>query len=101
MTNESFKAPAPVERITGDSAPAPPPVLGFRSRLLYVADQFEDLHRMRSELLGELILDRSCGLDEAGLVDSIDDLHAHRLQLLGRVRLELHAHRRLLLGNFL
>jgi hypothetical protein len=65
MTNESFKAPAPVTQITGDGAPRHRPLKDFAARLLYVPDKFENLHRVRSEFLGELILDRSRGLDEA------------------------------------
>ena len=65
MTNESFKAPAPVTQTTGDGAPRHRPLEDLAARLLYVADQLEDLHRVRPELLGELILDRRRGLDEA------------------------------------
>src|SRR5712691_518775 len=56
---------------------------------LHVADELEDLDRVRPELLGKLVLDRRGILGEARLVDVLDDLDAHFLQLLGRVLLEL------------
>src|SRR6185295_421401 len=48
--------------------------------LLDVADQPQDLHRVRSQFLGELVLDRLAHLLESRLVDAGDDLDADFLQ---------------------
>src|SRR2546429_5851544 len=40
--------------------------------LLHVADELQELHRLRAELRGQLVLDRLGGLDEPGLVDVLD-----------------------------
>ena len=42
---------------------------------------------VRAEFLGELILDRRCRLDEAGLVDTVDHLDAELLEPFGRILL--------------
>src|SRR6476646_5556817 len=57
--------------------------------LLDVADQPEDLDRMRSEVLRDPVLHRRGDLLEAGLVDLGYDLHAHLLELGARLALEL------------
>src|SRR6185436_15729111 len=63
--------------------------------LLHVADQLENLDRMRSQLLGELVLDRRRRRHEAGLVDAFDDLDAHCLETRGGVAFKLEGTRRL------
>src|SRR4026208_1364890 len=57
--------------------------------LLDVAHQAQDLDRVGSELLRQLVLDRRADLLEAGLVDAGDDLHAHLLQPGARFFLHL------------
>src|ERR1700693_2746036 len=47
--------------------------------LLHITDELQELHRVRTELLGEFVLDRLCGFDESRLVDVFDHLHAYRL----------------------
>src|SRR5262245_23101645 len=86
-TSESFKASSRSGKPRATALLAPSPVVDLAGQLLYVANQLENLHRVGSELLGKLILDRGRGLDETRLVDALDDLHTHRLQLLRRVRL--------------
>src|SRR5437868_8252887 len=54
---------------------------GMAVRLLDVAHQVQDLHRMRAQVAGELVLDRLADGLEAGLVDRGHDLHAHLLEL--------------------
>ncbi len=44
--------------------------------LLHIADEFEQLHRMRAKLFGELVLDRLGVGHEARLVDVLDNLDA-------------------------
>src|SRR5262245_932681 len=48
-----------------------------------VANELENLHRVRTELLGELVLDWLGSCHEARLVDVFDNLDAHRLELRG------------------
>src|SRR5215510_6496737 len=48
-----------------------------------VANEFENLHRVRTELLGELVLDWLGSCHEARLVDVFDNLDAHGLELRG------------------
>src|SRR2546428_624702 len=67
--------------------------------LLHVANETQDLDRVRAELRGELVLDGQSGLLEAGLVHLVDHLHADLLQLLRGLFLERHRHGRLALGN--
>ena len=43
---------------------------------------------MRAELLGDLVLDRLGGSDEAALVDVLDELDADLLELAKRLMLE-------------
>src|SRR3954467_541871 len=69
--------------------------------LLYVADEAQDLDRVRPELLGELVLDRLAHRLEARLVDAGDDLHAHLLELGARLLLHLESLRRLHLVHFI
>src|ERR1051325_2058010 len=71
----------------------------LRARL-HVADEIKNLDRVRTKLLGKLVLDRLGSFLEPGLVDAIDDLHAHGLQLRCGVRLELQRHGGLALGHF-
>src|SRR5262245_56918457 len=59
-----------------------------RERLLHLTNQLEDLHRVRAELLGELVLDRLGRLHEPRLVHAVDDLDAHALELRRRLLLE-------------
>src|ERR1051325_3588640 len=54
---------------------------GVTRRLLHLADHVEDLHRVRAQLLRELVLDGLRRLHEAALVDLLDDEHAHLLEL--------------------
>src|SRR5215475_3793253 len=67
--------------------------------LLDLANQLQDLDRVRAKLLRKLVLDGLRRLRESGLVDVVDDLHPDLLQLVGRVLLELECHRRLFLGD--
>src|SRR5437660_2692536 len=92
QTSNEHKNPA------GDARNAPP--VGPRNELLDVPNELEDLHRVRTELLCELILDWLRRFDEARLVDVIDDLHADRLQFFGGILLELQCHHGLGLRDF-
>ena len=62
---------------------APPPGGHATIGSFDVADEFENLHRVRTELLGELVLNRLGISHEAGLIDVFDNLDAHRLELRG------------------
>src|SRR5262245_42641026 len=95
MTRESKITPRNTQ--TG-GGPAPPPELPSAA-LLHVADEIENLDRVRPELLGELVLDRRRGRHEAGLVDALDHLDAELLQPVRRLRLELERARRLVLRH--
>src|SRR6266542_5961475 len=66
---------------------------------LHVAHEPQDLDRVGTQLLRELVLDRLGGLLETGLVDVLDDLHADLLELRRRLLLELEGHGRLALGD--
>src|SRR5262249_23878738 len=68
---------------------APPPRTQATISSFNVANEFENLHRVRTELLGELILDWLGSCHEARLVDVFDNLDAHGLELRGRIRLQL------------
>src|SRR6266545_1717591 len=92
------RTPSREGRRRRSAPPARPARRGVPS--LHVADETQDLDRMRAELLGELVLDGQGGLLEAGLVDLVDHLHADLLQLVGRFLLELERHGRLALGDF-
>src|SRR5213079_2373618 len=63
------------------------------AELLHFADELQELDGVRTELRGQLVLDRLRRLDEAGLVDVLDYLHADRLELVGGVLLQLERHR--------
>src|SRR5262245_60795700 len=58
------------------------------ARLLGLADELEDLHRVRAELGRELVLDGLGRLHEAGLVHAVDHLDTHLLELDRRLLLE-------------
>src|SRR5436190_9173747 len=58
------------------------------ARLLDLANELEDLDRVRAQLGRELVLDGLGGLHEAGLVDTLDDLDAHLLELDRRLLFE-------------
>src|SRR5262245_22255505 len=60
----------------------------------YVANELENLHGVRTELLGKLVLNRLGIGHEARLVDVFDNLDAHRLEFRGRIRLQLESERR-------
>src|SRR5215213_7444629 len=57
--------------------------------LLHIADEAEDLDGVRSEVLGELVLDRRADFLEARLVHGGDDLDADLLQAGSRLFLHL------------
>src|SRR6266567_4283637 len=50
------------------------------ARLPGLADELEDLDRVRPQLRRQLVLDGLSGLHEAGLVDAVDHLDAHLLE---------------------
>ena len=60
------------------------PAFKRRNELLHLAHEFEQLDRMRAELLGDLVLDRLGVFHEAGLVDLLIDGDAHLLELRRR-----------------
>src|SRR5271169_3394930 len=78
---------APSPRLRGEGWGEGHSAASTTVRLLDVSDELQDLHRTRSELLGQLVLQRLCLLDEARLVDVLDELNAdlfeprHRLVL--------------------
>src|SRR5262245_55216160 len=63
--------------------------------LLHIADEAEDFDGVRSQVLGELVLDRCADLLEAGLVHPGEDLDAHLLQAGARFLFHLEGLRRL------
>src|SRR5262245_8224519 len=76
---------ARARRDSGGGPGGPPPERIVRSTagLFHLADELEDLHGVRTELLRELVLDRLGRLHESGLVDTLDDLDADALELGG------------------
>src|SRR5204863_9012699 len=58
-------------------------------RLLHIAHEAENLHGIRTELAGELVLDRRAHLLEARLVHRGENLHADLLQPGARFLLHL------------
>src|SRR5262245_8594765 len=67
--------------------------------LLRVADQIEDLHRVRAQVRDKLVLDRLADLGKAAFVNVLDDLDADFLELGQRLVLELERHGRLVFAD--
>src|SRR5262245_14141856 len=68
-----------------------PPAVRLRFGLLNLADQIQQLHGVRTELLGELVLDGCRRLGEARLVHVGVHLYAQLYQLLCRLLLKFEA----------
>src|SRR5947209_19818818 len=71
-----------------------------RGALFHRAHEGEHFHRMRPELLGELVVDRRGRRDEAAFVDILREFDADLLQPGDRLALERDRLRRLVLADF-